>query len=252
MATRNLRLLFMQMTYAAYVFANLTCPLSAESAGLTDSSTALRFPDGRGALITTPFDFDGTCPTLRFSDPQGTLDTTATPMVEQLVCWQQGSAPDRKLHKQLPRYATLGSGADMATRNLRLLFMQMTYAAYVFANLTCPLSAESAGLTDSSTALRFPDGRGALITTPFDFDGTCPTLRFSDPQGTLDTTATPMVEQLVCWQQGSAPDRKLHKQLPRYATLGSGADMATRNLRLLFMQVGSACAMESEYKHSTC
>nr|XP_054922827.1 uncharacterized protein LOC129382716 [Dermacentor andersoni] len=124
----------------------------------------------------------------------------------------------------------------MATRNLRLLFMQMTYAAYVFANLTCPLSAESAGLTDSSTALCFPVRRGALITTPFDSDGTCPTLRFSDLQGTLDATATPVVEQLVCWQQGSSPDRKLHKQLPRHATLGSGADMATRNLRLLFMQ----------------
>lgn len=55
------------------------------------------------------------------------------PMVDQLACWQQESLPDGKIHKQPPRHTTLRYGADMAIRNERLLFMQVSYS-YRFVN----------------------------------------------------------------------------------------------------------------------
>ncbi|XP_065296631.1 uncharacterized protein [Dermacentor albipictus] len=171
------------------------------------------------------------CTTLDFKSP---LDMTALPAVVSLACWPPWSPSDEGLLKQPPQPTIPGSGAAMAARHLRFVFlqvMQMLTAYQDSFDAMCPIPDYTA----------YKD----CTCPPF----ICTTLDFKSP---LDMTALPAVVSLACWPPWSPSDEGLLKQPPQPTISGSGAAMAARHLRFVFLQVMQMVTAYQDSFDATC
>ncbi|KAM7307876.1 uncharacterized protein ISCGN_011512 [Ixodes scapularis] len=201
MAARNLRFIFLQVVWFVAAFhdaAATTCFVSDDNAYQ-----------------------EQVCPAFVFWDEPSPLDMTALPaLLDHHIDWQPWAFDHgRKLQKLLSHPVTSGSGADMAARNLRLIFLQVVWFVAAFhdaAATTCFVSDDNAYQ-----------------------EQVCPAFVFWDEPSPLDMTALPaLLDHHIDWQPWAFDHgRKLQKLLSHPVTSGSGADMAARNLRLIFLQV---------------
>ncbi|KAM7293810.1 uncharacterized protein ISCGN_023393 [Ixodes scapularis] len=216
MAARNLRLIFLQVVWFVAAFhdaAATTCFVSDDNAYQ-----------------------EQVCPAFVFWDEPSPLDMTALPaLLDHHIDWQPWAFDHgRKLQKLLSHPVTSGSGADMAARNLRLIFLQVVWFVAAFhdaAATTCFVSDDNAYQ-----------------------EQVCPAFVFWDEPSPLDMTALPaLLDHHIDWQPWAFDHgRKLQKLLSHPVTSGSGADMAARNLRLIFLQVVWFVAAFHDAAATTC
>ncbi|KAL1433947.1 hypothetical protein MTO96_012086 [Rhipicephalus appendiculatus] len=213
MAAGNLRLVFLQLMQMTAIARDATA--SAVCPALQDISVTQEFCH---ELLCLPA-------------AQMPLDMTALPAVSSFGCgrqciWQHWKDRDSEaLQKHAHHSATLGSGADMAAGNLRLVFLQLMQMTAIARDATA--SAVCPALQDISVTQEFCH---ELLCLPA-------------AQMPLDMTALPAVSSFGCgrqciWQHWKDRDSEaLQKHAHHSATLGSGADMAAGNLRLVFLQL---------------